>query len=386
MLVKLLYCSHIQKHKLPSVCTSTMSDPPQSVKLKPPPDSCATGDTTLTDDSPSRNLRSHEAAKKVVNKSTTKTTARVLNMDGPPGAKKPPPRKKKTVSKPVPKTSASKTKPTMVAKALSKTSRPNKKLKSTRQQKEFRLTADKVVPDPLIMKTVAFDLGDGGKGEELLVLDMLKPFAGSGRVVNMDNYYTSPKVCSDLLKHGIYMHGTCRASRVGFPPGVKFSRTEAKNLGRGQIKCMVDTHHGIAAMGWTDGNPVHFLTTADGVKVSEVKRHVGRDKLTIRAPDGVKKYNKGMQAVDRNDQLRQLFSLSSRHGFKKYYVKIALGLIDMAVVQAWCHYKLAVPEEAQKNMGATVLWMTLPTNCLLLIGPPTLPLMRGTEVRKSFRS
>ena len=122
-------------------------------------------------------------------------------------------------------------------------------------------------------------------------------------------------------------------------------------MGRGQIKCMVDTHHGIAAMGWTDGNPVHFLTTADGVKVSEVKRRVGRDKLTIRAPDGVKKYNKGMQAVDRNDQLRQLFSLSSRHGFKKYYVKIALGLIDMAVVQAWCHYKLAVPEEAQKKHG-----------------------------------
>jgi hypothetical protein len=186
---------------------------------------------------------------------------------------------------------------------------------------------------------------------EALVLDMLKPLFDSGRVVNMDNYYTSPKVCADLLKHGVYMRGTCRSSRIGFPAGVKFTKTEAKNLGRGQIKCMVDIHHGIAAMGWTDGNPVHFLTTADGVKVAEVKRRVGRDRLSIRAPNGVKKYNKGMQAVDRNDQLRQLFSLSSRHGFKKYYVKMALGLIDMAMVQAWCHYKLAATEEPSTQHG-----------------------------------
>ena len=47
-----------------------------------------------------------------------------------------------------------------------------------------------------------------------------------------------------------------------------------------------------------------------------------------------------MQAVDRHDQLRELFSLSKRHGFKKYYKKIALGLIDMALVNAWLHYHL----------------------------------------------
>ena len=37
-----------------------------------------------------------------------------------------------------------------------------------------------------------------------------------------------------------------------------------------------------------------------------------------------------MQGVDQHDQLRQLFSLSNRHGFKKYYIKIILALLNMA--------------------------------------------------------
>jgi Transposase IS4 len=184
---------------------------------------------------------------------------------------------------------------------------------------------------------------------EALVLDILKPYFGSNRIVNMDNYYTSPMVGVKLLENAMFMRGTCRSTRVGFPPGVTFTKTEAKNLGRGAIKCMVDRSHHTAAMGWTDGNPVHFVTTADGIELAEVQRRVGRDKKSIRAPAGIKKYNRGMQAVDRNDQLRQLFSLSARHGFKKYYVKIGLGLIDMAIVQGWLHFKLANPDEAKKQ-------------------------------------
>jgi hypothetical protein len=56
-----------------------------------------------------------------------------------------------------------------------------------------------------------------------------------------------------------------------------------------------------------------------------------------------------MQAVDRHDQLRQTFSLSDRHGFKKYYIKIILGLMDMALVNAYIHYALVHPEECKKN-------------------------------------
>ena len=46
---------------------------------------------------------------------------------------------------------------------------PNKKLKKTKEQNAFKLSADKSVPDPLLMKAVAFDLDEeSGKGKELL--------------------------------------------------------------------------------------------------------------------------------------------------------------------------------------------------------------------------
>jgi len=60
----------------------------------------------------------------------------------------------------------------------------------------------------------------------------------------------------------------------------------------------------------------------------------------VQAPEVVANYNKGMDGVDRHDQYRQLFSLCKTHGFKKYYVKLALALFDMAIVNAVLHFKL----------------------------------------------
>ena len=184
-----------------------------------------------------------------------------------------------------------------------------------------------------------------------LVLDMAKPLFGSGRIINTDNYYTSPVVAAELMKHDVYIRGTVRANRKGFPQGVMFTKAEAKDRGRGTIKNMMDFKNQIVAYGWVDGNPVHFLTSADGTGTSSVTRRVGRESVRVRAPACIKKYNKGMQAVDRHDQLRALFSLCHRHGFKKYYVKLALGLIDIACVNAWLHWTL-VNEEASKKRNA----------------------------------
>ena len=177
-----------------------------------------------------------------------------------------------------------------------------------------------------------------------LIMDMCQPLFGSGRIVNMDNYYTSPTAAWMLASEKVYMRGTCRTNRIGFPSGVTFTSQEKRQWGRGSIRCMVEKKN-IAAFGWLDGNPVHFITTADGSGMTTVTRRIGRERKTIEAPIGIRQYNKGMQAVDRHDQLREGFSLADRHGFKKYYQKIALGLIDMAVVNAWIHYKIVNPEK-----------------------------------------
>ena len=181
-----------------------------------------------------------------------------------------------------------------------------------------------------------------------IVLDMCKSIFHSKRVVNMDNYYTSPDAARLLLKKGVYMRGTCRKNRRGFPQGVIYTKSEASKLRRGQNKMMVDCDQKLVVYGWVDGSPVQLLTTADGsVSSANVKRRVGNVETNVCAPLCLKRYNKMMQGVDRHDQLRAKFSLVGRHGFKKYYVKIILGLMDMAITNAYIHFKMANPEKCK---------------------------------------
>ena len=74
---------------------------------------------------------------------------------------------------------------------------------------------------------------------------------------------------------------------------------------------VLDIDHGIACYGWIDGNPVHFLTSADGTVTNEVSRRVGRCDKKVNAPICIKQYNEDMQSVDIHDQLRQIFSLAN---------------------------------------------------------------------------
>ena len=182
-----------------------------------------------------------------------------------------------------------------------------------------------------------------------LVCDMLKPWYNTGKVVNMDNYYTSPKAFIELRRNGIFARGTCRGDRSLFPACIQFSPTEATKRGRGAMKVATNAKFSLTALGWVDGNPVHFLTSADGTEATSVRRRVGQDKITIQAPAAVRKYNHGMQGVDRFDQFVALFSLAKRHGFQKYYIKLAMGLLDFALTNAEIHYFMANPLQKKKG-------------------------------------
>ena len=184
-----------------------------------------------------------------------------------------------------------------------------------------------------------------------LVLDICSKMQGTGRVVNTDNYYTSPQLAIALKNVGIYFRGTCRRSRKMFPNSVTFSKKEAKKVGRGKVKIAVNQRHGLTAMGWTDGNAVHFLSSVDGNTMTTVNRRIGCEKKSITAPIAIKRYNKGMQGVDRFDQLMSLFSLASRHPFKKWYKKMMMALLDIGLVNAEQHYWMKNKEEKKNNPG-----------------------------------
>ena len=46
----------------------------------------------------------------------------------------------------------------------------------------------------------------------------------------------------------------------------------------------MDTQNHLAAYGWVDGNPVHFLTLADSTATTEVKQRIGNRIEKERAP------------------------------------------------------------------------------------------------------
>jgi hypothetical protein len=60
-----------------------------------------------------------------------------------------------------------------------------------------------------------------------LVLVMCSSIYDSGRVVNMDNYYTSPEVAVALAERKAYIRVTCRANMGGSHAAVQYGRTEA---------------------------------------------------------------------------------------------------------------------------------------------------------------
>ena len=184
-----------------------------------------------------------------------------------------------------------------------------------------------------------------------IVMDMSKTLFGSGRIFNMENYCTSPEVVVALMKEDVFMRGTFRANRRGFLQGVIYARTEANRLGQGSIHMMVDATNGLVAFGWVDRNPVHFLTSVDGTKTSNVTHRFGKDNHQVQAPTSIKVYNRGMQAVDRHDQLQERFPLLHGYGFKKYYMKIALRLIYMAAVNYWISYKLVNVETRKEKFA-----------------------------------
>jgi len=111
----------------------------------------------------------------------------------------------------------------------------------------------------------------------------------------------------------------------------------------------VNNEHQIVAVGWLDNKPVHFISTSDTSEIVEVKRRSGRESLHVSAPVVVHNYNKYMGGVDCHDRLRSTFSLCKRHGFKKYYVKLLLFLVDIGLTNAWVYYQLCNEELCNKD-------------------------------------
>ena len=176
------------------------------------------------------------------------------------------------------------------------------------------------------------------------VTSLCKNYAGSGRVINMDNLYSSPLVFIKLKEMSLYARGTVRLNRKYLPKFIKYMRKDMAKLPRGSYQFAVNKEYNMSMHCWHDKNPVHVLSTADLTEVEEVNRNSGKERIIVKCPSTVKNYNKNMQAVDQYNKLMSLFSLAKQHSFTKYYKKIAMVLLDFVLVNSYLHHKLWINE------------------------------------------
>ena len=192
-----------------------------------------------------------------------------------------------------------------------------------------------------------------------LINDLLTPYEHTYRTVNMDRFYGGPQQAVAMLQKGILSRATFKTNRKLAPHSVRFTKPETDNSPRGCYRMAVAVKEHMSVFGWNDNCPVHMISTADGTLLGSVQRQVKAVAKMIKAPVVVPRYNKGMQGVDRHDQLRNLFALTQRHQFQKYYMTLIMGLIDFALVNANIHYHMVHPALKKRNDHRAVFMQSL---------------------------
>lgn len=86
----------------------------------------------------------------------------------------------------------------------------------------------------------------------------------------------------------------------------------------------------------------------DSTDPSVVERQSRNQRFSYSASEIVSNFNKYLQGVDRVDQLRARFFIADGHPFKKRYLKLAAGIIDLARVNAYTARSSTIPNN---NLG-----------------------------------
>ncbi|OWZ01736.1 hypothetical protein PHMEG_00026819 [Phytophthora megakarya] len=190
------------------------------------------------------------------------------------------------------------------------------------------------------------------------------------RLVVTDRFYTSVKLALELLHRRMYLTGTIQTDRSRYAQGVVTSKkyktvnkrkmvvppqrtiklAENKDSPRSRQQC-----------GWTETRFTCFQVEAVGRKSKSVsgaciylfysplilsvnaERRINGEVRFLPAPSLVGDYHRSMGGVDVHDQLRmQRYSVQLAYKSRKYYKTLFLGLLDMAIVNAFIvhrHYK-----------------------------------------------
>ena len=174
---------------------------------------------------------------------------------------------------------------------------------------------------------------------------MSRLFAGlenQNHILLTDNYYTSATLAKSLLQKKIFLLGTVRINRWGFPDILK---SDAKNFekyaDRGSTRYVRGNQ--LLYQQWKDRRMVSMLSTVHkGNNPATVARNIKvndqHQQLQIKQPACIALYNEKTGGVDLFDQLAEVYRTLWKT--KKYWKSIFLDFIDIAEVNAFKMFEI----------------------------------------------
>lgn len=170
-----------------------------------------------------------------------------------------------------------------------------------------------------------------------IVMDLMRPILGEGRVLYTDNFYTSVDLAHCLNNEKTHLVGTLRQKRKHNPVQV----TNAK-LVKGDMVGK-QSNSKIIVCKWKDKRDVLFLTTESAPTLVDVPTRNG----PVKKPSTIVEYNSAKSFIDISDQLAS-YNTPLRRGVKWYRKIIFELLANTSVVNAHAIYKLHNPDSKMK--------------------------------------
>ena len=188
----------------------------------------------------------------------------------------------------------------------------------------------------------AGEVGLGGR----VIMDLTCEIVNRNHVLFVDNFFTSIPLAQQLENAGIFLCGTIRQNRKGFPAELK----EFTKMERGQFHTkQVDGK--LTATVWQDTKLVSFLSNISPPKADTTLARKQRDGSVknITCPPCVPLYNANMGGVDRCDAAVRIFAVDRK--CRRWWIRPFLSLaVDRARVNAYILYQESYavwPEEVR---------------------------------------
>ena len=165
-----------------------------------------------------------------------------------------------------------------------------------------------------------------------VAMRLTEHYRGNGRVVIMDNYFSSVPLFLDLLFTSTYACGTIRPRQKHLPE--LFREKKVREQGDQEFW----QSDNLVATIWQDRKPVHLLSTCCEPTEPDIVTRKGPDgkALDIPCPASLKLYTQYMGGVDRSDRMVRTYSTSRRS--KKWWVRLFYYCLDTALANSYILY------------------------------------------------